>query len=410
MASPKEITPLLPETLPEDFSEWDSEGSPTAKPDSPLEWKAREAAHSFSEASKAPGQSVDRRATLTSLADKPRVMGSASPVLDFAKPQKDFSDRDGAASPTAKPANPREWWTSPEWWESWQASHSIAETPEPVGQSAECETLENIEVEREPWTPKRKLVTVAAISVSTLLAVILLMIPLFHHGIKPVARQSVQPLTETSNTQPEPNTPKPSAGELLTQAKPPATTAAQQAANNQPANEGTTVNSAQVPTTVQTQMMNEQLTAPTRISQDSEKQVAGHAPPPLSLSMAGAGGLGGSSTNVSVFNGHAQPVVEAAPSKPVVISSGVVAGMLIRKSIPVYPPIAKLANVSGTVELSVTISKNGTIKDLQVLNGPAMLRQAAVDAVRTWRYKPYKVDNKPTEVQSTINVIFALGG
>ena len=84
--------------------------------------------------------------------------------------------------------------------------------------------------------------------------------------------------------------------------------------------------------------------------------------------------------------------------------------MLIQKTPPVYPPIAKAAHVSGTVELQATISKNGTIKDLRVLTGPAMLRQAAVDAVRDWRFKPDRLNNEPTEVETTINVIFSLGG
>ena len=104
------------------------------------------------------------------------------------------------------------------------------------------------------------------------------------------------------------------------------------------------------------------------------------------------------------------PPLKLSPSKPLAISSGVATGMLIQKTPPVYPPIAKSARVSGTVELHATISKNGTIKDLHVVSGPAMLRQAAVDAVRTWRYKPYRLNNEPTEVETTINVIFTLGG
>jgi periplasmic protein TonB len=39
-----------------------------------------------------------------------------------------------------------------------------------------------------------------------------------------------------------------------------------------------------------------------------------------------------------------------------------------------------------------------------------MLREAAVDAVRTWRYKPYLLNNQPNEVETTINVVFTLGG
>jgi protein TonB len=126
--------------------------------------------------------------------------------------------------------------------------------------------------------------------------------------------------------------------------------------------------------------------------------------------MAGADGLGGSGANDSVFHGHAQPVVKPASSKPLAISSGVATGMLIKKTTPIYPLIARAARVSGTVELQATISKNGTIKDLHVVNGPDMLRQAAIDAVRTWRYKPYKLNNEPTEVETTIKVVFSLGG
>jgi protein TonB len=84
--------------------------------------------------------------------------------------------------------------------------------------------------------------------------------------------------------------------------------------------------------------------------------------------------------------------------------------MLIQKTPPIYPPIARAARVSGTVELHATISKNGTIKDLHVVSGPAMLQQAAVDAVRNWRYKPYKLNNEPVEVETTIRLVFALGG
>ena len=186
---------------------------------------------------------------------------------------------------------------------------------------------------------------------------------------------------------------------------PPETTERQKTTDNHPANEVEGVN----PSQAQTEMMNEQLTAPTQIPQDIKKPVADNGPPPASFGAAGTDGLGGNGAIDGVFNGHAQPVNKVAPLKPLAISSGVAAGMLIRKTPPVYPPIAKSAHVSGTVELHATISKDGTIKDLNVVSGPAMLRQAAVDAVRNWRYKPYQLNNEPTEVETTISVIFTLG-
>jgi protein TonB len=84
--------------------------------------------------------------------------------------------------------------------------------------------------------------------------------------------------------------------------------------------------------------------------------------------------------------------------------------MLTHKTQPIYPPIAKSARVQGTIVLQATISKSGGVDNIHVVSGPVMLRQAAVDAVKTWHYRPYMLNNSPTEVETTINVIFALGG
>jgi protein TonB len=111
-----------------------------------------------------------------------------------------------------------------------------------------------------------------------------------------------------------------------------------------------------------------------------------------------------------VFGSGNAPKVKAETPKKVNISAGVAVGMLLQKTQPVYPPIAKAARVSGTVVLQATISKTGQIENLRVISGPAMLQQAAMDAVKTWRYKPYLLNNEPVEVETTINVIFSLGG
>jgi protein TonB len=158
------------------------------------------------------------------------------------------------------------------------------------------------------------------------------------------------------------------------------------------------------PTKSQAKMMGDQLNAPTQI----EKQAAEVAPPPVSFDAAGADGLGGSAANASALSGHAQPVVKFVPPKPIAVSSGVATGLLIQRTPPVYPSIAKAARVGGTVELHATISKNGTIKDLHVVSGPAMLQQAALDAVRNWRYRPYMLNNQPIEVETSVSVVFSL--
>jgi protein TonB len=60
--------------------------------------------------------------------------------------------------------------------------------------------------------------------------------------------------------------------------------------------------------------------------------------------------------------------------------------------------------------LHAIISKSGTIESLSVISGPVMLQSAAMDAVKTWRYKPYLLNGDPTEVDTTIMVNFNLNG
>lgn len=96
--------------------------------------------------------------------------------------------------------------------------------------------------------------------------------------------------------------------------------------------------------------------------------------------------------------------------RKVIISPGVAIGLLLERTPPVYPPIARQARVSGTVVVRVTISETGAVEDLSVDSGPAMLQQAALDAVKTYRYRPYLLNDKPVKAVTTVNVIFPLGG
>ncbi len=102
------------------------------------------------------------------------------------------------------------------------------------------------------------------------------------------------------------------------------------------------------------------------------------------------------------------PVIESAPSKPITVTSDIQSAKLLRKVIPVYPQFAIIARVSGTVHLIGTIGKDGMIEQLQVVSGPPLLVQAAVDAVRQWVYRPTMLNDKPVEVIAPIEVIFSL--
>ena len=101
-------------------------------------------------------------------------------------------------------------------------------------------------------------------------------------------------------------------------------------------------------------------------------------------------------------------VAVVEPSKPVTVTSEVQAAKLIKKVQPVYPRLAIIARISGTVHLTGIIGKDGLIQQLQVIDGPPLLVQAAVDAVRQWVYRPTLLSNKPVEVIAPISVNFTL--
>ena len=162
------------------------------------------------------------------------------------------------------------------------------------------------------------------------------------------------------------------------------------------------------PAAAQTQMMQRQLAAPTRLPQDVKTISPDDAPPPSSLGGSSIAALNGNSTVGNMFAGRSHTSVSGP--KPVTVSAGVAVGMLVHQTQPLYPPIARSARVQGTVVLNATISRTGKVTNLKVASGPPMLRQAAIDAVKTWQYKPYTLNNEPTEVETTINVTFSIGG
>jgi len=92
------------------------------------------------------------------------------------------------------------------------------------------------------------------------------------------------------------------------------------------------------------------------------------------------------------------------------ISGGVMAGNILTKVAPVYPPDAKAQGISGTVVLHAIIGKDGKVQFLQAVSGPENLAKAAIDAVRQWTYKPYLLNGNPVEVDTVININFNLAG
>ncbi|HEY0430348.1 MAG TPA: energy transducer TonB [Pyrinomonadaceae bacterium] len=170
---------------------------------------------------------------------------------------------------------------------------------------------------------------------------------------------------------------------------------------------------------IQTDMLNSgQLRTPSRIPQKVQMIREEEAPPPMVATSGVVGGVpggipGGQLSGVigGIVNATSNLAVpKFAPVVPqrVRISQGVTKGLLIRRVEPTYPPLARSARVQGEVVLSAIISTNGDIENLQLVSGHPMLVPAALSAVKQWRYKPYLLNGQPTEVETTITVIFTL--
>lgn len=93
---------------------------------------------------------------------------------------------------------------------------------------------------------------------------------------------------------------------------------------------------------------------------------------------------------------------------PVQVSEKVSGGLIARKVAPVYPSIAKAARIQGVVKLKFVVTPSGDVDNIKVIGGEAMLQQAAVNAVKQWKYHPYQLNGKPTAMETTGEVPFQL--
>jgi TonB family protein len=93
---------------------------------------------------------------------------------------------------------------------------------------------------------------------------------------------------------------------------------------------------------------------------------------------------------------------------PVTIPGALSEKLLLQKIDPSYPEKALQAGLRGPVVLQAWIGKDGRIQELKLIRGPLLLGQAAFDAVRNWRYKPYVLNGQAVEAQTLVTVDFNL--
>jgi len=126
------------------------------------------------------------------------------------------------------------------------------------------------------------------------------------------------------------------------------------------------------------------------------------------------GGVPGGVPSEVLGSARSVPVLaktpEPAPIKRIRVAARVVEANLIHDVAPTYPPEAGRARIEGAVVLLAVIGKDGSVQDVRVESGLPLLAQAAMDAVKQWRYRPYLVNGEPVEVDSRITINFTLAG
>lgn len=156
---------------------------------------------------------------------------------------------------------------------------------------------------------------------------------------------------------------------------------------------------------VTTDMMNATLHAHPVSSQrtaggqaDVAPSVDAMAPPPSSQNSA-LSGIGSSEI-------ASPPAPELKPDDTLKIGGEVKEPRLLSSSLPVYPALAKQFNTQGDVVIRATIDKAGHVTHMDVVSGPTVLRQAAVEALSRWKYEPSKLNGQPVAVQMLVTIKF----
>jgi TonB family protein len=148
------------------------------------------------------------------------------------------------------------------------------------------------------------------------------------------------------------------------------------------------------------------------------------APPSVTKGMGGvqmAGAVPGAVANarpvVSVVTPPAPPTTppEAAMEKsptfvpsPIFVPSSSLRGNVLASPKPAYPVGAHLQKLEGDVVLQAVISEKGSVESVRVVSGPVALQQAAVDAMKLWKYRPYMVNGTPVPVRTFVSFHFTI--
>jgi len=97
----------------------------------------------------------------------------------------------------------------------------------------------------------------------------------------------------------------------------------------------------------------------------------------------------------------------SVPEKPQAdVPAEVMEKLLIHRVEPVYPPEARRANLQGIIALDIVVGRDGSVISMHPLNGPDVLTRAAMDALRWWKFEPYRLNGEPAVVETRVAVEF----
>ena len=104
----------------------------------------------------------------------------------------------------------------------------------------------------------------------------------------------------------------------------------------------------------------------------------------------------------------ATPVAKSPGSELLEVPEDFADDQIVRRVHPTYPKQARVRKLQGTVVLEAIVNRKGSVDSLQLVSGDSLLAQAAADAVKQWKYKPYFHNGEPSEFQTRITIDFKL--
>ena len=141
-----------------------------------------------------------------------------------------------------------------------------------------------------------------------------------------------------------------------------------------------------------------------KVGRSASVQANGEMEPALESS-SGAPSGGENSLGANFAANSTQP---AAPAAPMQIGGDVKPARIISSVAPVYPALAKTQHVAGDVRVDALIDATGRVTTMKVVSGPSLLHQAAMDALRQWKYQAAMLDGKPVPMHLTVTIQFRL--